>query len=645
MQNNYVVAVDQRGHGRTTGWDNASYDDTDLDKFSLRQYVTDMVALVYGLGYKSVRCIIGHGFGAEVAAMCALIRPDFFKSCILISRPFNGIADLPLDTSDNAASGHSPRGTGQQWRDRSQGTSRTAVEERDVHFALAQLDPPRKHHRWYNSFQGAANEWRYPPQGLHSFLRGYFHLLSADFEGTKPLPLQNSAASELSKLPNYYIMPLGLSMPEIVSADMDTQAYDKTKTWLGDDDLAVYVQEYSRTGFQGALNYFRVATDQDHAKQLTFLAGARIEVPITYVSGNCDWGNFEEPGVLQSMPKFCKDFRGVKIIRDAGHWPQQEQPGALAAEILKFLWSIEHQRPRASSQVAPTRTPHNTNTPSPPKQSTSPTRFRGISPPVGRDSPNLQDRSITGQMLRRSSLSNRGRPGTEPTTSDGAPQERLASQGAGQRRPSITRAQSLDILTNLPAMKDAAKDSPLAQKGYHSAASPATKDQSVRRRAHDPDTPHPDSIEQQSFPPLPPSQSRLTNDETPKFPSPPPPPPARRTQPSNGTSSSATLSRAAMPALGSSPDEAIDASERNAEIYKQVSEQARRKLEEAEKHFRRMGKEVITRRYDGGSDDQGHTNGRNRTASSGNVRNNGSRLQTPFEADMEVGPPTPGMRR
>jgi pimeloyl-ACP methyl ester carboxylesterase len=32
------------------------------------------------LGYKEVACVIGHDFGAVASSMCALMRPDLFKS-------------------------------------------------------------------------------------------------------------------------------------------------------------------------------------------------------------------------------------------------------------------------------------------------------------------------------------------------------------------------------------------------------------------------------------------------------------------------------------------------------------------------------------------------------------------------------------
>ena len=41
-------------------------------------------------GYRSVAAVVGHDFGSPVAAWCALVRPDVFRSVALMSAPFEG---------------------------------------------------------------------------------------------------------------------------------------------------------------------------------------------------------------------------------------------------------------------------------------------------------------------------------------------------------------------------------------------------------------------------------------------------------------------------------------------------------------------------------------------------------------------------
>src|SRR6185312_6919271 len=61
-----VVAPDQRGYGRTTGWDGAY--DGDLGAFRLLNLVRDALALVAALGHREAAAVIGHDFGSPVAA-------------------------------------------------------------------------------------------------------------------------------------------------------------------------------------------------------------------------------------------------------------------------------------------------------------------------------------------------------------------------------------------------------------------------------------------------------------------------------------------------------------------------------------------------------------------------------------------------
>jgi pimeloyl-ACP methyl ester carboxylesterase len=78
-----AIAPDLRGYGRTTGWD-ADFDG-DLRQFRILNVTRDVVALVSALGIRSVDAVAGHDFGASVAAICALVRPDIFKRLVLMT--------------------------------------------------------------------------------------------------------------------------------------------------------------------------------------------------------------------------------------------------------------------------------------------------------------------------------------------------------------------------------------------------------------------------------------------------------------------------------------------------------------------------------------------------------------------------------
>ena len=81
-QGYYVVAYDQRGYGRTTGWDTSDFASVDLNNFRFTLLARDAVVFANVLGYKEVKCVLGHDFGSMVAAICGMMRSDFFKSYV-----------------------------------------------------------------------------------------------------------------------------------------------------------------------------------------------------------------------------------------------------------------------------------------------------------------------------------------------------------------------------------------------------------------------------------------------------------------------------------------------------------------------------------------------------------------------------------
>ncbi len=105
----HVFAPDQRGYGRTLGWDDSF--DADSDSFRILNMVRDAVGLVYAMGYRSVAAVVGHDAGAPVASWGALIRPDVFQSVAIMSSPFGGPPALPFNTANGAAPPRPPAWT------------------------------------------------------------------------------------------------------------------------------------------------------------------------------------------------------------------------------------------------------------------------------------------------------------------------------------------------------------------------------------------------------------------------------------------------------------------------------------------------------------------------------------------------------
>jgi len=103
--------------------------------------------------------------------------------------------------------------------------------------------------------------------------------------------------------------------------------------WISQDELDHYISEFSRTGFTGALNWYR---NFDRNWETTpELDGAMIPVPCMFIGGTADpvlaFTRADRAPELISGP-----YQHV-LIDGAGHWLQQERPDEVNATLLQFL--------------------------------------------------------------------------------------------------------------------------------------------------------------------------------------------------------------------------------------------------------------------------------------------------------------------
>jgi pimeloyl-ACP methyl ester carboxylesterase len=103
--------------------------------------------------------------------------------------------------------------------------------------------------------------------------------------------------------------------------------------WLSQDELDHYIGEFSRTGFTGALNWYRCF---DRNWELTANTPATtITVPSLFIAGA------EDPVLsFTRTDRYAEVIRGPYrelIIDGAGHWIQQERPNEVNQALLDLL--------------------------------------------------------------------------------------------------------------------------------------------------------------------------------------------------------------------------------------------------------------------------------------------------------------------
>ena len=177
-----------------------------------------------------MEAVFGHDAGSLVAAWCALIRPDVFLSVAMMSAPFSGPPSLPFNTDSDG-----PR----KMRDA-------------IHEELAALKRPRKHYHWYYSTRPANDDMVKCAQGVHAFMRAYYHHKSADWTQNQPFPLKSWTAGELEKMPTYYIMDLDENMAETVAKEMPSAAAIAANKWLPDKELRCTRKSMDATAIRAA---------------------------------------------------------------------------------------------------------------------------------------------------------------------------------------------------------------------------------------------------------------------------------------------------------------------------------------------------------------------------------------------------------
>jgi pimeloyl-ACP methyl ester carboxylesterase len=124
-----------------------------------------------------------------------------------------------------------------------------------------------------------------------------------------------------------------LLTPAVWTADWaERDESPRVPPFMTEEDVAVYVSEYERTGFRGGLNWYR---NVDRNWELTRqFDDHRVEMPALFMAGTRDSTmKWMSPDLMDGR---VTDLR-VELVEGAGHWVQQERPDEVNRALLALL--------------------------------------------------------------------------------------------------------------------------------------------------------------------------------------------------------------------------------------------------------------------------------------------------------------------
>ncbi|GHH15014.1 alpha/beta fold hydrolase [Streptomyces lanatus] len=267
-----AVAIDVRGYGRSSRPDA-------LDSYRMLELVADNVAVVDALGERSA-VVVGHDWGANIAATSALLRPDVFRAVGLLSVPYT------------------PPG----------GPKPSEV--------FAGMGGPEEFYVPYFQRPGRAEAEIEPD--VRGWLAGFYAALSADTmpDADAPDP--------------HFVTPGGTLRDRFPAG--------RLPGWLDEADLDVYAGEFERTGMTGALNRYR-NMDRDWA-DLADHTGVPLTQPSLFLGGALDASTTWLSDAIEAYPTTLPGLRSSHILDGCGHWIQQERPQDTNRLLTEWLAAL-----------------------------------------------------------------------------------------------------------------------------------------------------------------------------------------------------------------------------------------------------------------------------------------------------------------
>ncbi|XP_051203619.1 epoxide hydrolase 1 [Lolium perenne] len=110
-------------------------------------------------------------------------------------------------------------------------------------------------------------------------------------------------------------------------------------SWITEEDIKYYTSQFDKTGFTGGLNYYRAL---NKTWELTSpWTGDHIKVPTKFIVGDLDL-TYHTAGIQDfihkgGLKKFVPLLDDVVVMKDVGHFINEEKPEEVSAHILSFI--------------------------------------------------------------------------------------------------------------------------------------------------------------------------------------------------------------------------------------------------------------------------------------------------------------------
>ncbi|CCD90658.1 putative epoxide hydrolase [Bradyrhizobium sp. ORS 375] len=268
-----VIAPDQRGYGATDRPE-------PVEAYDLEHLTGDLVGLLDHLKIDKA-IFVGHDWGGFVVWQMPLRYPDRVAGVVGVNTPH-----LPRAPADPIAIMRKRFG--------------------DMMYIVQFQDPAREPDRIFGSRV---------EQTFDAFMR-------------KPLPRHDAPPTEPPAAGIAASPSLNLAFPQMIAA------YDASKDMrrpiLSDAEKRVFVETFSRTGFTGGINWYRNMTrNWQHSEGLD----QTVLVPSLMIMAEND--AVLPPSAADGMEKLVPDLE-KHLVRDSGHWTQQEQPEEVSAKLIEW---------------------------------------------------------------------------------------------------------------------------------------------------------------------------------------------------------------------------------------------------------------------------------------------------------------------